>query len=38
MEYLSLSSSDNPEHVVPIMNSLKESWCKQGSYWTKGSS
>ena len=37
MEYISLSWSDIPELVVPIMISLIEGWCYQGSYWTKGS-
>jgi hypothetical protein len=35
---ISLSWFDIPELVVPIRISLIEGCCKQGSYWTKGSS
>jgi hypothetical protein len=38
MEYISLSWYDIPELVVPIRITLIEGCCKEGSYWTKGSS
>ena len=38
MEYISLSSYEIPELVIPIRISLIEGCCLQGSYWTKGSS
>ena len=37
MEYISLSSYDIPELLLPIRTSLVEACCQQGSYWTNGS-